>query len=292
MTIEAALTLCVVNGYPKRSREALDQSGVTQAHDLYLNFLRTLLPNAQLDVLFIADPDVGLPQGAVFPSYDGYIWTGSNLTIYHDEPEVSRQIDFCRAVYEAGVPQFGSCWGIQIAALASGGEVKKNPNGREWSIARGISLNADGRSHPMFRGKPERFDAFIMHLDEVTALPETGTLLASNDHTHVQALAVRYPGGGEFCATQYHPEFTLYEMARLLVARKKYLVAEGFFDQENEVDALGEQMTELSRQPDNVRLRRRLAISDDLLDDKIRQTEVRNWLSHLVLTEKARRMAA
>ncbi|MFQ5401599.1 MAG: type 1 glutamine amidotransferase [Anaerolineae bacterium] len=292
MTIQDSLSLCIINGYPKRSRDALDASSVTQAHDLYLRFLREMTPNSNLDILFIADLDTGLPEGTALNSYDGYIWTGSNLTIYHDDLEVTRQIEFSRAVYEADVPQYGSCWGVQMAAMAAGGEVKKNPNGREWSIARDITLTPEGKSHPMYTGKQHKFDGFIMHLDEVTRIPEGGTLLATNQHTHVQSLAVKYPGGGKFWATQYHPEFTLYEMARLLIARKKYLVREGFFDEVSEVETLVEQMTELAQKPDDQALRQQLQVHSDILDDEIRQAEVRNWLQHLVIPERAKRQAA
>ncbi len=289
MTIETPLNLCIINGYPLKSRRALDIASVTQAHDLYLMFLRKMVPHSKLDVMFIADPETELPQGDAIWDYDAYIWTGSNLTIYHDVPEVTRQIEFSRAVYEAGVPQYGSCWGVQMAAMAAGGEVKKNPNGREWSIARDITLTEDGRNHPMYTGKQSKFDGFIMHLDEVTRIPEGGKLLATNEHTYVQALAVKYPGGGEFWATQYHPEFTLYEMARLLIARKHYLVEEGFFDNEEQVEQLVAEMTKLSQNPDNAALRQKLNVGDDILDDAIRQAEVHNWLTHLVIPTKEKR---
>jgi GMP synthase (glutamine-hydrolysing) len=88
---------------------------------------------------------------------------------------------------------------------------------------------------------------------------------------------------GEFWATQYHPEFTLYEMARLLVARKTPLTQEGFFGEEDEVEALVAKMISLSEAPENKELRQELNVNDDILNDNIRQTEVRNWLEFLVI---------
>ena len=283
MTINTPLSLCIINGYPKQNRQVLDESQVAQAHDLYLDFLKKMVPNATFDLLFVADLDVALPTGTAITDYNGFIWTGSNLTLYHNVPEVTRQIELSRAIYGAGVPQFGSCWGLQMAAVAAGGEVKKNPRGREWSIARDITLTEAGRNHPMYSGKSHQFDGFIMHLDEVTHLPEGATLLAGNDHTAVQALAVKHPAGGEFWATQYHPEFTLYDMARLLSARKAPLVNEGFFKQESEVEVLVEDMTTLANDTQNLTLRQQLKVNDDILDDTIRQAEVTNWLTHLVI---------
>ena len=89
MTIDASLSLCIINGYPRSSRADLAAANVAQAHDLYLSFLRNMLPNGNFDILFVADPEVGLPEGASLQSYDGYIWTGSNLTLYHDVPEAT-----------------------------------------------------------------------------------------------------------------------------------------------------------------------------------------------------------
>ena len=281
MKINTPVSLCIINGYPRKNRADLDAAKVTQAHDLYLRMLKSLLSDGNFDILYAADPDVELPSGASLNAYDGYIWTGSNLTIYDDVPEVTRQIELCQAIYKAGAPQYGSCWGVQMAALAAGGEVKKNPRGREWSIARNITLTEAGQAHPMYTGKPHKFNGFIMHLDEVTRIPAGGVLLAGNSHTPVQALSVKH-GQGEFWATQYHPEFTLYEMARLIIARWPALVKEGFFETEAEATALVDKMTALSKDPQNVALRQELDVGDDILADSIRQLEVKNWLEYLV----------
>ncbi len=282
MVVNAKLAICILNCYPRTSRENFDRSDVGHPHDLYADFLRRYTPQATVDVLFIADPDTSLPTGANLRSYDGYIWTGSDLTIYHDDPRVTRQIALAKAIYEAGVPCYGSCWGIQMAAVAAGGEVRKNPKGREWGIARDIRRTEAGRRSLLLAGKPDRYDGFIMHLDEVTRLPEGATLLATNEHTHVQALEVRH-GNGVFWATQYHPEYNLYEMARLIAARAAPLVREGFFRTEEDVRAYAAKMRALHQNPDSAELRQELGVGDDILDPAIREQELRNWIDHLVL---------
>ena len=282
MTVTANIAICVINGYPKPNRDVLAEAGMKQAHEMYVDFLKEYTPNAKVDALYIADLDTTLPSGTNLNSYDAYIWTGSNLTIYHDEPRVTRQIEFCRAVYGAGKPQFGSCWGVQMAAMAAGGMVEKNPKGREWAFARNIRLTEAGKAHPLYKGKPSQFDGFIMHLDIVTKIPQGATLLASNDYSPVQALAVTH-GKGTFWATQYHPEYNLYEMARLLIARKEPLTKEGFFKAETEVEQLAGKLIELYQHPDNQSLRSELKIGDDILGKPIRQQELRNWVDYLVL---------
>ncbi len=277
------LKLCIINGYPKSSREKFDRDHVSQAHENYVRFLKTYVPKAQCDIFYIADLDNPLPAGNDLLAYDGYIWTGSDLTIYHDDdPRVTRQIELSRAIYEAGVPQYGSCWGIQMAAVAAGGEVKKNPKGREWGITGTIRRTEAGKSSLLLKGKPDAYHGFIMHLDEVTRLPEGATLLATGDHTHVQALAVRH-GKGEFWATQYHPEYNLYEMAQLIDARSGPLVKEGFFASEEDVHAHAAKLRALYEHPNDQDLRAELGIGDDVLDPEILQQELRNWVDYLVV---------
>ncbi|MGE5265618.1 MAG: type 1 glutamine amidotransferase [Acidobacteriota bacterium] len=287
MTVNDNLAICVINGYPAPNRQVLADAGMKQAHEMYLDFLKVYVPNANVDTLYIADLDTALPSGTNLESYDAYIWTGSNLTIYHDDPKVTRQIEFSRSIYGVGKPQFGSCWGVQMAAVAAGGEVQKNPKGREWAFARNIHLTEEGKVHPLYKGKPVKFDGFIMHLDMVTRIPEGGTLLAGNEHTPVQALSVKH-GKGTFWATQYHPEYILYEMARLLIARKEPLTNEGFFKAQEDVERLAANMIELSRHPDSKELRQSLKIGDDILTPEIRQQELRNWIDYLVLPSRGR----
>ncbi len=288
MSVNTDLRICVINGYPEPNRQALAEAGVSQAHELYLDFLRRYVPKAAAEILYAADLHVAVPAGPELASYDAYIWTGSNLTIYDDAPRVTRQIELARAVYEAGRPAFGSCWGVQMAAVAAGGEVRKNPKGREWAVARDIQLTEEGMRSPLYSGKPRRFNGFIMHLDEVTRVPPGGKILATNAHTRVQALEVRH-GKGVFWATQYHPEYNLYEMARLLVARREALVKEGFFKDTGEVERLSEQMIELHRHPGAADLQEALGIGPDLLDPRIREQELRNWIDRLVLPSLADR---
>ncbi len=283
MTIQDKLKICVINGYPAPNRQVLGEAGMKQAHEMYMDFLKTYVPNATMDTLYIADLETPQPTRANIAAYDAWIWTGSNLTIYHrDDARVTRQIELCREIYDVGKPQFGSCWGVQMAATAAGGEVEKNPKGREWAFARDIQLTDVGKKHPLYKGKPEHFDGFIMHLDIVTKIPQGGTLLASNAHSHVQSLEVKC-GKGTFWATQYHPEYTLYEMARLLIARKEPLTKEGFFKAESEVETLASNLIALSKNPESQELRKMLKIGDDILTAQIRQQELRNWVDYLVL---------
>ena len=240
----------VVDGYSRSGRAELTAAGATTAGELYAHMLKDCLPKSEVDIVTPADADSRLPQGAAIGHYAGIAWTGSSLTIYAEDHTVGSQIEFARAAFTAKVPSFGSCWAAQIAVMAAGGLCAANPKGREFGFARKITLTPEGREHPLYAGKAGVFDAFISHDDEITQLPPGATLLASNDHTRVQAVAVSHQGGA-FWGLQYHPEYDLHEMARLCSCRKQILVKKGFFrDQQAVQDVInGNSHAFLSSEP-------------------------------------------
>ncbi len=272
---------CIVNCYPQASRENFDRQNVGHPHDLIRDFLSREAPNSSSEIVFVADPGFALPEGTSISDFDGFIWTGSDLTVYHvDDPRVSGQIDFARSLMNSGAASYGSCWGLQMAAQVGGGEVAVNPNGREWGIARGIELTAAAATSPMLAGKPAKFDAFIMHLDEVTRLPIGTVKLAGNEHTSIQA-AVLEKGDAAFWGTQYHPEYNLFEMGRLIAARSVALVKEGHFPDEQAVASYAADMQALYANPQSTQLREKLDVGDDIIDPQIRELELRNWLKFI-----------
>lgn len=278
----------VVDGYTKSARDELAAGGATVAGPLYAAMLTDVAPGCACDIVYAGDADAALPTGAALDAYDGVAWTGCSLTIFDDIPEVRRQIDFARAAYAAGVPSFGSCWGAQMAAVAAGGTVAANPKGREMGIARKISLTPEGRAHPLYKGKAEVFDAFISHYDEVTALPPGGARLCGNAFTHVQAVAVKN-GGGEFWGLQYHPEYDLREMARLVWCRIERLVKDGLFADRSAGETYVKQLEALHADPMRKDLAWLLGVDADVMDPAVRRIEVANWIEHLVKPAMAKR---
>ena len=279
----------VIDGYTRAARDELKAGGASVAGDLYAGMLRRILPTARCDVLYPSDPDGALPKGMSLADYDGIAWTGCSLTIYEDTKEVRGQLDLARAAFEAKVPSFGSCWAAQIAVAAAGGIVRANPRGREMGIARKIALTPEGRGHPMYAGKASVFDGFISHVDEVTHLPPGGVLLAGNAFTHMQAVAVIYKGG-VFWGLQYHPEYTLHEMARLTWCRLDKLVTLGFFKDREAGEAYVTLLETLHQDPTRKDIAWLLGVDEDVMSADVRTQEVRNWIENLVLpTMRARR---
>ena len=272
----------VVDGYSKAGRDELAAGGAAMAGDLYAAMLRRFAPGAAVDIVFPADSDSGLPGGADIGAYDGIAWTGCSLTVFDEDPRVARQIEFCRAAFEAGVPSFGSCWAVQIAVVAAGGLCRANPRGREMGIARKIQLTPAGRGHPLYAGKASVFDGFISHVDEVTHLPSGAVLLASNAFTQVQAAAVSH-ANGTFWGLQYHPEYDLHEMARLIYCRRQKLVELGFFADVDAALAYVDKLEVLHQDPSRRDVAWALGIDDDVMGAEVRQCEVGNWISQQVL---------
>jgi GMP synthase (glutamine-hydrolysing) len=272
----------VVDGYSREGRDGLEAGGATTAGVLYRRMLEDCWPGCSVDIIYPADPGVAMPAGTELRAFDGLAWTGSSLTVWKDDPKVRPQIELMTAAYEYGVPSFGSCWAAQIGAVAAGGECRAHPGGREMGIARKITLTDAGRSHPMYTGKPSVFDAFISHDDEVTHLPPGGLCLASNSYTRVQALAITHQRG-TIWAVQYHPEYDLHEMARLIHCRTEKLVGLGFFADADDARVYVERLETLHDDPQRKDLAWQLGIDADVMRAEVRRVEVRNWIARLVV---------
>lgn len=264
-----------------QQREAAAR-GARSPGGVYLDTLERLFPEIRFDVVNAAEAGDILPPGASLSDYDGLVIGGSSLHVYDREPEVTRQIDLVRSFAETGKPILGSCWGLQVAAVAAGGDVARNPRGREIVFARKITLNALGRAHPFFDGKPDTFDAPCIHYDEVTALPAGAVILCSNHHSEIQGAIVPL-GGSEIWAVQYHPEFDLRQMHDLVDQYGDNMIEDGFFEDGRSRAAYQEKLGRLADEPSNRSLGWQLGINEEVLDDRIRSAEIGNWVRHCVL---------
>lgn len=253
--------------------------------------------NAQLfeDALQLHDPSVccvsmnvadreTLPAGVALRDFDGVMLTGSPLSVCDQTQAVRYQIDFAHAVFACGMPVWGSCYGLQLATVALGGVVRRNPNGREIGVARAIVTTELGVAHSLLCGRPSVFDALCSHEDEVETLPPGATVLAGNDVSAVQAMAVPMPAGGEFLGTQYHPELDLAVVAAILKLRASGLVAEGFAQTEPELHRIAEDYRALSVAPERQDLSWRYGIGPEILDPLQRSMEIANWLGSVMRT--------
>ncbi|POM71642.1 Cysteine protease family C26 [Phytophthora palmivora] len=275
----------VIDGYVKAGRDVLEAGGATTAGQLYANMLvkateRSVGRSAAYDLVYPADPGFVTPD---LSKYHGVGWSGSSLAVHErDDPSVVQMMNLARQSFAHGVPQFGSCFGLQLAVATAGGVVQKNKRGKELGVARKIRLNAAGRAHPMYEGKPSVFDAFSSHKDEVRVIQPGGLQLATNAFTTVQSVCLRYLKG-EFWGLQYHPEYDLHEMARLLHCRREMNTQLGFFTDLQGADQFVDLLEDLAADPAREDIAWKIGFDKDVLDEDLRTCEVKNFVKHLVI---------
>jgi GMP synthase (glutamine-hydrolysing) len=243
----------------------------------YARVLRRIDPSLQIDILAAAD-GAALPAGVGLDSYDGVTMTGSALNIYNGGAPVTRQVDLAKAVFAAGVPFFGSCWGLQVAVTAAGGEVRANPRGREFGFARRILLSDPGRGHRLFDGKPVAFEAPTIHRDEIAALPAGATLLAANEF-------------GVQAASFGHGRGTFYDFVDIAAAAERYgetLVTEGMFADVTALAAFAAELRTLQANPADAALLWKHGLGPAMRSEALRLLEIRNWLRAQVMPRAAR----
>ena len=282
-----SLHLLVVEGNTRSDREPYRATFGRTASQSYAATLKDLAPDAECEIVFPADPDGELPNGAGLEAFDGVFITGSALNVYDGGPAIERQIELVRAIFASGTPLFGSCWGLQVASAATGGVVVKNPRGREIGIARGIRPTEVGRSHPLLAGRPAAWDALCSHIDHVETAPEGAKILAGNAMSEVQAIEI--VRGGVFWGVQYHPEYSLTEVASIMTRRAPALAREAMFADEAEAKAYAADLVALERDPSRADLAERLELGRDVLEPSSRRIELTNFLERLVHPLAARR---
>ena len=272
----------VIDGNQAVVRAKHQSVGGTDSGDGYAATLKRLQPDLEVDIVRPADEEPRLPNGVALADYDGVAISGSALNIYSREAAVERQVDLAKAVFAAGVPCFGSCWGLQLGVTAAGGNVIRNPRGREFGFGRRIMLNAQGRDHAMFQGKPEVFEAVTVHVDTVDSLPPGGVPLAHND-MGLQAAEIRFANGGSFWGVQYHPEYSCTEAAAMARRYADVLIRDGLVRDQSDLDALAADLAALDANPDDARLAWRYGVGESITNRDVKLAELRNWLDEKVL---------
>jgi GMP synthase (glutamine-hydrolysing) len=105
-----------------------------------------------------------------------------------------------KALFELGVPIFGICYGVQLAALLLGGKVVPAER-REYGRAQmRVQSDAD-----LFHGFKvgEELPVWMSHGDKVDTLPEGFTIVGESANCHAAAVAAP---ARKFWGVQFHPE--------------------------------------------------------------------------------------
>jgi GMP synthase (glutamine-hydrolysing) len=172
--------------------------------------------------------------------------TGSAASVPDRLPWMIHTEHWLGEVLWTGTPIFGICFGHQLLAKLLGGEVQRNPRGREIGTRTLERLRPSALPPPdpasIFAGIPDRFEAQVTHVDSVVRLPRGAEALARSDLEDHHA--IRFT---ETCyGVQFHPEMDAEVMRAYVEARRDVLHAEGF-----QVDEMLAEIreTEAARQP-------------------------------------------
>jgi GMP synthase (glutamine-hydrolysing) len=180
---------------------------------IFLEALGDSWPGAHEAVDLRTDGALALHEDAAL------ILTGSSCSVAERAPWMLRAEEELRRLIGRGTPVLGVCFGHQLLGQALGGDVGKNPRGREISTVR-IERLADD---PLFEGVGRSFDANACHTDTVARLPAEAEVLARSDGDPHQCLRFAPRAYG----VQFHPELDGAIMRDFVEARRDPIALEG-----------------------------------------------------------------
>lgn len=146
--------------------------------------------------------DISTAELAAFNPHGIILSGGPETVTMAGTPRVSD------AVFNAGVPVFGICYGMQAMAAQLGGEVGVSEQAGEFGHAQ-LRLHGHGQ---LFQGIEDAFDdgqalldVWMNHGDRVVDLPAGFHIIAATDNAPVAAMADETR---HFYGVQFHPEVT------------------------------------------------------------------------------------
>lgn len=144
--------------------------------------------------------------GAEVLCADAIIIGGSKYGVAKNDPDkfvpkLDELINFVNSVMNKDIPFLGVCFGHQLLAYASGGEVIHDL-GREERGTYVMELTKDAENDPLFSNLPQKFNAQCAHHDYVSQLPREAIILAKSELCAVEAFRM----GEKIYGVQFHPE--------------------------------------------------------------------------------------
>ena len=136
--------------------------------------------------------------------YKGVIFTGGPNSVYdsaspHYNPEILK----------AGIPLLGICYGAQLMAYMSDGEVNSAENSSEYGKTVVYTKNSK-----LFGNIPQQSVCWMSHTDFISKTPTGFDIIAVTDKCPCAAMADE---GKKLYAVQFHPEVTHTEYGRQLL---------------------------------------------------------------------------
>ena len=151
---------------------------------------------------------------------DGYLITGSKLSVYDDVKWIKDLEQYIRVLNEQKKFLLGVCFGHQLIAKALGGEVCKAEIG--WVT--GLQSYTFHHNFPWLSDLNQDVKLIHSHQDQITKLPDQATLVASSKNVPI----AMYYIDDHIMSIQGHPEFTN-EYAYDVVCKRRDIIGEELF---------------------------------------------------------------
>lgn len=153
--------------------------------------------------LSVCRPYAGDPLPTDLTAYDGLLVLGGAMDAWDDAgyPWLVDTRGLVRAAEESGTPTLGLCLGHQVAALALGGDVGRNPAGPAIGVLP-VGWSAEVGDDPLLVALAGARHAVHWNNDVALGLPEGAVVLAVTADGAVQAARL----GRHVWGLQCHPE--------------------------------------------------------------------------------------
>ena len=153
--------------------------------------------------LHVSQPWAGDVLPTDLGGHDALLVMGGWMSAHHDDEVawLTPVKELFRQAHRAGVPTLGICLGHQVAAVALGGEVRKNPLGQQVGLT-DVGWLDEASEDPLFGAVATPRRGIHWNSDIVTELPPGAVELARAPRGEVQA--ARF--GEVMWGVQWHPE--------------------------------------------------------------------------------------
>ncbi|WP_162241397.1 glutamine amidotransferase-related protein [Rhizobium sp. Leaf341] len=268
------LRLLVVDSETADQKNERRNASGAASYETYAETLRTIDPDAVIETVCCIE---GADISGALTRFQGVLFAGSPIQMHKQTDETRAAADFMTRVFSAGVPAFGSCAGLQIAAVAAGGVCKPRDAGMQVGFARDIVPTEDGRRHPLLQDRPQVWTAPAMHSSVVDRLPPGAIRLAQSKATPTEAAEIRF-GNGVFWGVQYHPELDLSEIAQSIRRQSEDVREQGLANSVAAVEAYAETLETLNADPGRHDLAWQIGVDEEVTLASRRQVELVNFL--------------
>ena len=152
----------------------------------------------------------------------GAVITGSVEMVTDSRPWMLITASWLRRLVDAEVPVLGICYGHQLLAQVTGGEVGYHPDGHEIGTIDVHQLR-EAAGDPLLGALPTTFPVHACHSQTVLKLPPEAVHLASSELDAHQAFRI----GSNAWGVQFHPEFSESVMRHYVVMYEETLREQG-----------------------------------------------------------------